>query len=175
MRYYVIDVKGTVHADTDSREKAEALLSEILAQNPEYKDLELEIVTDADEEDLAAELREMASLGWEKQEAYESKEAFFERLGEVGEGFTEEEVFQTWENVWEQISDEVEGPRYWLDMGTEMTLYKKPVDDDDMDEEVWSGTMEEAGTCEGDPNWQDKLDAFFDNKFGIKAEEWEIG
>lgn len=66
MRYYVIDVKGTVHADTDSREKAEALLSEILAQNPEYKDLELEIVTDADEEDLAAELREMASLGWEK-------------------------------------------------------------------------------------------------------------
>ena len=44
MRYYIIDVKGTVHADTDSREKAEALLSEILAQNPEYKDLELEII-----------------------------------------------------------------------------------------------------------------------------------
>ncbi len=107
MRYYISDVKGTVHADTDSREKAEALLSEILAQNPEYKDLELEIVTDADEEDLAAELREMASLGWEKQEAYESKEAFFERLGEVGKGFTEEEIFQTWENVWEQIEEEM--------------------------------------------------------------------
>lgn len=44
MRYYIIDVKGTVHADADSREKAEALLSEILAQNPEYKDLELEII-----------------------------------------------------------------------------------------------------------------------------------
>jgi hypothetical protein len=26
MRYYVIDVKGTVHADTDSREKTESTL-----------------------------------------------------------------------------------------------------------------------------------------------------
>ena len=59
------------------------------------------------EEQLAAELREMASLGWEKQEAYDNKEDFFERLGEVGKGFTEEEIFQTLENVWEQIEEEM--------------------------------------------------------------------
>lgn len=172
MRYYVIDVKGTVHADTDSREKAEALLSEILAQNPEYKDLDLEIITDADEEALAAELREMASLGWEKQEAYESKEAFFERLGEVSKGFTEKEIFQTWENVWEQLYDEMTGGiPYWFDPDG-ITLYKKTFDGN---EEVWAGSYEDAGTYEGDSNWQSKLDAFFDNKFGIKAEEWEIG
>ena len=56
---------------------------------------------------MAAELREMASLGWEKQEAYSDKDAFIERIGEVGEGFSEEEIFQTWENVWEQINDEM--------------------------------------------------------------------
>ena len=56
---------------------------------------------------MAAELREMAALGWEKQEAYDSKEDFIERLGEVGEGFTEEEIFRTWENVWEQIEEEM--------------------------------------------------------------------
>lgn len=61
------------------------------------------------EMDLAAELREMASLGWEKQEAYDKKDEFIERLGEVGKGFTEEEIFQTWENVWEQIKEETEG------------------------------------------------------------------
>ena len=58
-------------------------------------------------EAMAAELREMASLGREKQEAYDNKEAFVERLGKVGEGFTEDEIFQTWENVWEQIEEEM--------------------------------------------------------------------
>jgi len=58
-------------------------------------------------EAMAAELREMASLGWEKQEAYDNKEDFIERLGEVGEGFSEEEIFQTWENVWEQIEEKM--------------------------------------------------------------------
>jgi len=109
MRYYVVDNKGTVHADGDSKAWTEAILEEILEEHPEYKDLDMEIITDADEEDLAGELREMAALGWEKQEAYDNKEAFLERLGEVGEGFTEEEVFQTWENVWEQIEEETEG------------------------------------------------------------------
>ena len=62
-----------------------------------------------DADAVAAELREMASLGWEKQEAYDKKDEFIERLGEVGKGFTEEEIFQTWENVWEQIEEETEG------------------------------------------------------------------
>lgn len=62
---------------------------------------------DIRKEAMAAELREMASLGWEKQEAYDNKEDFVERLGEAGEGFTEEEIFQTWENVWEQIEEEM--------------------------------------------------------------------
>ena len=107
MRYYIVDNKGTVHADGTGQTWAKATLEQILEDHPEYKDLALEIITDAEEEDLAAELREMASLGWEKQEAYDSKEDFIERLGEVGKGFTEEEIFQTWENVWEQIEEEM--------------------------------------------------------------------
>lgn len=107
MRYYIVDNKGTVHADGTGQTWAKATLEQILEDHPEYKDLELEIITDAEEEDLAAELREMASLGWEKQEAYDNKEDFIERIGEVGKGFTEEEIFQTWENVWEQIEEEM--------------------------------------------------------------------
>ena len=119
-------------------------------------------------EAMAAELREMASLGWEKQEA------FIERLGKVGEGFAEDEIFQTWENDWEQIYDEMtHGVPYWLDMGfTEMTLYKKTFEGN---EEIWSGTNEDAGTYEGDPDWQNKLIEFFERKLGIKNEEWEVG
>ena len=65
--------------------------------------------------------------------------------------------------------------RYWLDMRSEMTLYKKPADEDGMDVEVWAGKMEDAGTYEGDPDWQDKLDDFFEEKLGIKPSEWEVG
>lgn len=35
------------------------------------------------------------------------KEDFLERLGEAGKGFTEAEIYQTWENVWEQIEEEM--------------------------------------------------------------------
>lgn len=65
--------------------------------------------------------------------------------------------------------------RYWLDMGSEMTLYRKPVDEDGMDEEIWTGKMEDAGTYEGDPDWQDKLDDFFEAELNIKPNEWEVG
>lgn len=121
---------------------------------------------------LAAELREMVSLGWEKQEAYSDKDAFIERISEVGEGFSEEEIFQTWENVWEQTYDEMTGGiPYWLDLDG-MTLYKKTFDGN---EEVWTGSYEEAGTYEGDPDWQGKLDTYFEQMFGIRSNEWEIG
>lgn len=109
MKHYIIDIKGDVYAETDGKEKAEALLATIIDEHPEYNNIDLEIVTDADEENLVAELREMAALGWSRQEAYDSKEDFLDRIGEVGEGFTEEEIFQTWENVWEQIKEETEG------------------------------------------------------------------
>lgn len=127
---------------------------------------------------LAAELREMASLGWEKPEATGEKEEFLKRVGEVGKGFTEEEIFQAWEDVWTQIYDEMtHGVPYWLDFGNEigakMTLYRKTFDGD---EEVWSGYLEEAGiTDNDDPSGQAKLDDFFEKKFGIKSHEWEIG
>lgn len=51
MRYYIVDNKGTVHADGDSKAWAEAILEQIVEDHPEYKNLELEIVTDADEEE----------------------------------------------------------------------------------------------------------------------------
>ena len=123
-------------------------------------------------EAMAAELREMASLGWEKQEAYDNKEDFVERLGEVGEGFSEEEIFQTWENVWEQMYDEMTGGiPYWFDPDS-ITLYRKTFDGN---EEVWTGHYEDAGTYEGDDKWQFKLIEFFEKEFGIKSEEWEVG
>ena len=107
MRFYVVDIKGTVYADCGTKASAEATLADILGADPELKDLELEVISDGtEEEDLAAELREMAAFGWDKQEAYDNKDAFIERIGEVGNGFTEEEIFQTWENVWEQIGEE---------------------------------------------------------------------
>lgn len=56
---------------------------------------------------MAAELREMASLGLEKDEAYTKTEEFLERLGEVGKEFSENDILRTWENVWEQINDEM--------------------------------------------------------------------
>ena len=108
MRYHIVDIKGTVYGDFGKKAKAQAALEDILGAEPELKDLDLEVISNGtEEEDLAAELREMASFGWEKQEAYDNKEDFIERLGEVGKGFTEEEIFQTWENVWEQINDEM--------------------------------------------------------------------
>ena len=108
MRYHIVDIKGTVYGDFGKKAKAQAALEDILGAEPELKDLELEVISDGtEEEDLAAELREMASLGWEKREAYDNKEDFLERLGEVGKGFTEGEIFRTWENVWEQIEEEM--------------------------------------------------------------------
>ena len=62
---------------------------------------------DIRKEALAAELREMASLGWEKDEAYTKTEEFLERLGNVGEGFSVNDIHMVWENVWEQINDEM--------------------------------------------------------------------
>ena len=173
MRYHIVDIKGTVYGDFGKKAKAQAALEDILGAEPELKDLELEVISDGtEEEDLAAELREMASLGWEKQEAYDSKEDFIERLGEAGEGFTEEEIFQTWENVWEQMYDEMTGGiPYWFDPDG-ITLYKKTFDGN---EEIWSGSCEAAGTFEGDPDWQEKLDSFFEKELGIKADEWEVG
>lgn len=44
MKYFIIDIKGDVYAETDSKEKAEALLVTIIEEHPEYRDLELEIL-----------------------------------------------------------------------------------------------------------------------------------
>lgn len=52
--------------------------------------------------DLEAELREMISLGWKKQEAYDNKEAFIRRIGDVGNFFSVNFIFKVWESVWEQ-------------------------------------------------------------------------
>lgn len=63
------------------------------------------------------------------------------------------------------------GIPYWFDPDG-ITLYKKTFDGN---EEVWAGSYEDAGTYEGDPNWQSKLDDFFEKKLGIKSNEWEVG
>ena len=51
--------------------------------------------------ELADEMNEMIALGWEEEEAHEDEDAFLERLGDYAEGLTLEEIWQTWENVWE--------------------------------------------------------------------------
>ncbi len=66
--------------------------------------------------------------------------------------------------------------RYWLDMVNEYGfLYKKSEDEDRMDEVVWDGKLEEAGVFDNDPDYTNKLDDFFEAKFGIKPSEWEVG
>ena len=83
MRYHIVDIKGTVYGDFGKKAKAQAALEDILGAEPELKDLELEVISDGtEEEDLAAELREMASLGWEKQ-AKGSQKRKSSRLGRM--------------------------------------------------------------------------------------------
>lgn len=43
-------------------------------------------------------------------------------------------------------------------------------------ETVYSGCPEDVGIVgDDDPEWQDKLDIFFEQTLGIKPNEWEIG
>lgn len=63
---------------------------------------ELADLKDRKEMDLAGELDEMIALGWTEEEAKADPEAFLDRIGEeYKEGLTEEEIWQTWKNVWE--------------------------------------------------------------------------
>lgn len=68
---------------------------------------------------------------------------------------------------------------YWLNPGWEYTdpatLYKSPITWDGTNEEVWSGTLESVGIAEDDPDWQEKLDRFFLQKFKIFPDQWEVG
>lgn len=138
---------------------------------------------DIRKEAMAAELREMASLGWKHEEAYDKAEEFLERLGEAGEGFGEAEVFQTWETVWNGIFDEMKASgisiqkRFWLDMVEgEAILLRKAENEDEADTIVWVGKLEDAGIeGDNDPYYDSKLDAFFEKELHIKPEEWEVG
>ena len=60
------------------------------------------------EMELAGEMREMISLGWTYEEALDDMEGFLERLGEYADGLTEEEILDTWKQVWEQVMEEAE-------------------------------------------------------------------
>lgn len=48
--FYIADDNGTVYAhDIDSRMKAELTLADILAEHPEYEELNIEVLDDAEE------------------------------------------------------------------------------------------------------------------------------
>lgn len=55
---------------------------------------------------LAVALREMIAQGWTPEEAHDNKEAFFKRIGDVADRFTEDQVYEVWEYVYEDIMDE---------------------------------------------------------------------
>ena len=55
---------------------------------------------------LAATLREMIAQGWTDSEAHDKKEAFFHRIGNVADGFTEDQVYEVWGYVYEDVMDE---------------------------------------------------------------------
>lgn len=55
---------------------------------------------------LAVALREMIAQGWTPEEAHDNKEAFFERIGDVADRFTEDQVYEVWEYVYEDVMDE---------------------------------------------------------------------
>lgn len=56
---------------------------------------------------LAATLREMIAQGWTDSEAHDNKEAFFHRIGYVADRFTEDQVYEVWEYVYEDVMDEL--------------------------------------------------------------------
>lgn len=61
--------------------------------------------------------------------------------------------------------------KYWLDLngdGYEL----KTIGEDEVIEE---GKLSSLGIEENDPDYQDKLDRHFEEKFGILPEEWEVG
>ena len=60
------------------------------------------------EMELAAEMREMISFGWTYEEALDDMKGFLDRLGEYADGLTEEEILDTWKQVWEQVMEEAE-------------------------------------------------------------------
>ena len=107
------------------------------------------------EELLAGQIRELIALGWTKEEVEADEETFFQVIGkEYTDGLTRDDVMIVFNNVLEQVNDEMtEGIPYWFDPDG-ITLYKKTFDGN---EEVWSGSYEAAGTYEGDPEWQLKL------------------
>jgi hypothetical protein len=55
---------------------------------------------------LAATLREMIAQGWTDSEAHDNKEAFFNRIGNVTDKFTEDQVYEVWGYVYEDVMDE---------------------------------------------------------------------
>lgn len=125
------------------------------------------------EELLAGQIRELIALGWTKEEAEADEDTFLQVIGKTyTDGLMRDDVMIVFNNVLEQVSDEMTGGiPYWFDPDG-ITLYKKTFDGN---EEIWSGSYEAAGTFEGDPDWQEKLDSFFEKELGIKADEWEVG
>lgn len=55
---------------------------------------------------LAVTLREMIAQGWTDSEAHDNKEAFFHRIGNEADRFTEDQVYEVWGYVYEDVMDE---------------------------------------------------------------------
>ncbi len=91
--------------------------------------------------------------------------------------WTEEQVRSDAENF-ETTPEEfiemfLEPVTYWLKRreGNRMTLYTTGDN-----KEVYNGLLSDAGiTKNNDPEYIDKLDAFFERKLGISAEDWYLG
>lgn len=102
--------------------------------------------------------------------------------------FTEDEVAADAENFGMTVEEYKEKylveASYWVDLadhaGGVARLREKFDEYDEIDgyreDEIWSGRLSELGIDEENKNddWQDKLDEFFHDRFGISYEQWEI-
>lgn len=102
--------------------------------------------------------------------------------------FTEEEAASDAANfgitVDEYKSRFLEEASYWIDLtGPKggVAYFREKFDEyDEMDgyhnDEIWSGHLSEIGINEDDENddWQTKMENFFEERFGIDPDQWEI-
>lgn len=66
--------------------------------------------------------------------------------------------------------------KYWLDIDSfnEDRFFLRYVDKDIENDIVMTGSFSSIGITDGDGNWTNKLDDYFES-FGIHPDDWEVG
>ncbi len=62
--------------------------------------------------------------------------------------------------------------KYYLDLYNDGTFELRETETRDT---IYTGSLDEIGIEDNDPNWTNKLDDFFQAELGIDPTEWEVG